>query len=383
MASSNMGSNIIRAFEAGFGERRQREDREKAEEERKLRLQILKNEMARVKEQQSLSDFEAKYNIRQGKPGPSVPGVEGSPGGMEDLLNARQGTPQVMRSPIGGLEAQNFQHTPLAIPEHLGGGTITPQTQQELQAQKLQDFLAQRRLERMTAPPKGYSSSPLGIFSQDTGEIATPAQEPSMTPYQQESLDLRRQAVRPRLLSQEEEAQQVRIAGAKAAATQAAKPVLSSKELLTAKGKMDKLRLAKTQIKQIQDKFDQAKGISAGPVTGLLPTPSGQAFDKAVDAFRQTFVALTRTPGVGQMSDFETRLSQAALPSRSDYESVTQQAIDQLNTMVQELESGYSELLSGAQGTSTGGQQPVYAVNPQTGERIMSMDGGQTWQPAQ
>ena len=27
-------------------------------------------------------------------------------------------------------------------------------------------------------------------------------------------------------------------------------------------------------------------------------------------------------------------------------------------------------------------QQPLYAVNPDTGERIVSTDGGQTWQPA-
>lgn len=125
-------------------------------------------------------------------------------------------------------------------------------------------------------------------------------------------------------------------------------PKTNPKDKLTAKVKLQSLTLAKTQLKNIQDRFNAIKNsVSAGPGgQGLLPTPSGKAFDASVDALRQTISGLTRVPGVGAQSDYETKLTQAANPSRSDYESVTQQKIDQLNQLVNILDSGYSGMVS-------------------------------------
>jgi ribosomal protein S13 len=77
---------------------------------------------------------------------------------------------------------------------------------------------------------------------------------------------------------------------------------------------------------------------------GKVPTESGKAFDAAVNGMRNTITSLTRVPGVGAMSDYETKLSQASMPNREEYESVTQQQIDQVAQLIQTLEDGYASL---------------------------------------
>lgn len=126
------------------------------------------------------------------------------------------------------------------------------------------------------------------------------------------------------------------------------------KEMSTARLKMQQLTVAKQQLQNIQNKFDALKGsFSAGPGGQLMPSPGGKAFDAAIDAFRDTKTALTRVPGIGAQSDFETKLTQASLPSRGGYEDVTQQKIDQLSQLVSTLESGYSGIL----GSDNGAQE--------------------------
>lgn len=45
--------------------------------------------------------------------------------------------------------------------------------------------------------------------------------------------------------------------------------------------------------------------------------------------------------------------------------------------------TGQQQATGLATGTQQQGQQPMTAVNPQTGQRVQSFDGGQTWQPIQ
>lgn len=131
---------------------------------------------------------------------------------------------------------------------------------------------------------------------------------------------------------------------------------MSPKDQATAKSKITMLTLARQQLQNVQDKFDSIKGsaFSAGPGVGHIPTPSGKAFDAAVDGMRNTITGLTRVPGVGAMSDFETKLSQAANPSRTGYESITQQQIDQMAQMINTLESGYQGMLPDIEETPPG-----------------------------
>jgi hypothetical protein len=140
---------------------------------------------------------------------------------------------------------------------------------------------------------------------------------------------------------------------------------LSQKDRTTAKMKLNTVRLAREQLADIQTAFDGIKGtFSAGPMgTGRLPSKGAASFDRAVDGMRSTLTALTRVPGVGAMSDYETRLDQAKFPTRFEYEDVTQQQIDQIAKQLNLIELGYTDLMGETPEAeqpqqSTGGPQP-------------------------
>lgn len=118
----------------------------------------------------------------------------------------------------------------------------------------------------------------------------------------------------------------------------------------TAKGKLSNISLIRNQMQKVQQKFEEAKGEqvagmnATGPGVGHIPTPKGQAFDKSVADLSSFIRQLTRTPGEGAMSDYESRLAQSILPMRTTFENVTQQQIDDLNDILNSLESGYRTL---------------------------------------
>lgn len=128
---------------------------------------------------------------------------------------------------------------------------------------------------------------------------------------------------------------------------------LSQKDATTAKMKLNTVKLARQQLNNIRQRFEPLKGsMSAGAFgQGKVPSEKGRAFDAAVNQMRSTLTALTRVPGVGAMSDYETKLDQAKFPTRDEYEGVTEQQIGDLDNMLNAIESGYGDLLSG------GGQQ--------------------------
>jgi hypothetical protein len=123
---------------------------------------------------------------------------------------------------------------------------------------------------------------------------------------------------------------------------------LSPKDLVTARNKLNTVKLARQQLNDIKAKFAPLKNsYSAGPFgAGKLPTEAGNAFDAAVNRMRSTLTSLTRVPGVGAMSDYETRLDQAKFPDRNQYESVTADSLEQLDAMLNAVETGYSDLIS-------------------------------------
>jgi hypothetical protein len=142
---------------------------------------------------------------------------------------------------------------------------------------------------------------------------------------------------------------------------------LSQKDANTAKLKLNTVKVARNQLQKIKAAYEggiAGVGPNAfGGAQGWMPTQAGKKFDAAVDQMRSTLTALTRVPGVGAMSDYETRLDQAKFPSRTDYESVTAEKIQGIDDMLNAIESGYSDLLSG--GATQ--QQPPQPTQP-TGE---------------
>jgi hypothetical protein len=137
---------------------------------------------------------------------------------------------------------------------------------------------------------------------------------------------------------------------------------LSQKDANTAKLKLNSIKIAKNQLQKIKDAFEQGRsgvGPNAfGGAQGWMPTEQGKRFDGAVDQMRSTLTALTRVPGVGSMSDYESKLDQAKFPSRTDYESVTAEKIQGIEDMLRTIESGYTDLISGGAAQAQPAQPP-------------------------
>lgn len=152
--------------------------------------------------------------------------------------------------------------------------------------------------------------------------------------------------------------------------------VLSQKDQTTAKLKLNTVKLARKQLSDIRDAFEKGRagpGPNAfGPGQGMLPTRAGKMFDARVNQMRSTLTALTRVPGVGQMSDYETKLDQAKFPQRNTWETVTEDQIRGLEDMLALIENGYTDLLSGG----TQQESDVLQQGPGGLPKVGEVDGG-------
>lgn len=125
---------------------------------------------------------------------------------------------------------------------------------------------------------------------------------------------------------------------------------ISAKDATTARQKITQIRAARQQINSARQAFQKLRGtFSAGLGGQYLPTPEGQAFDRAISNLAPLITAVTRVPGVGAMSDYESKLQNAGLPSRGTYEDVTLQQFQDLENLLNTVEGGYNDLLSGGQ----------------------------------
>lgn len=155
---------------------------------------------------------------------------------------------------------------------------------------------------------------------------------------------------------------------------------LSQKDATTAKQKITTIRVARKQIADIKKAFNEGRDVagpnSFGPGQGMLPTERGKKFDASVDRMRSTLTALTRVPGVGAMSDYETKLDQGKFPNRNAYESVTTEQIQGIEDLLDTIERGYTDLLSGSQPSAEqpSAQPEITATGP-NGEKLVLRNG--------
>lgn len=121
----------------------------------------------------------------------------------------------------------------------------------------------------------------------------------------------------------------------------------------TAKAKLIDLKAMDDQLGRVEAAFKPLKSsLSAGPGGSLLPTVEGKQFDAAVALLKGMARKLTRTPGEGAMSDYESRLAELANPSRGEYEDVTADQLTQLRALVKTTKEGYEALLQDAGGST-------------------------------
>jgi hypothetical protein len=205
-----------------------------------------------------------------------------------------------------------------------------------------------------------------GYLNEEQGAAAL---NPGMSQYQRESLDIQRKRLEQgdqkpasqfRALTPEEIQRVGLPAGTSAQVdTNTGKvdvlskrdttATLSQKDAATARQKLTTVQMAKRQVANLRKTFEEGRtGVNAfGPGQGMLPTQAGKKFDAAIDQMRGTWTGLKRVPGVGAMSDYESRMDAAQFPSRNDYESVIEQKLQGMEDQLALLENGYSGLLSG------------------------------------
>jgi len=124
---------------------------------------------------------------------------------------------------------------------------------------------------------------------------------------------------------------------------------LAPKDVTTIKTKLANISTAKRQLQLVKNKFAEMKDTMAtgpGSAWAMPLSEKGQQFDSAVDSMRDSITSITRVPGIGSQSDWEGRLTQAKMPSRNKYESVTAQQIQSLEDLLNGLDSGYADMLS-------------------------------------
>jgi hypothetical protein len=121
---------------------------------------------------------------------------------------------------------------------------------------------------------------------------------------------------------------------------------LSPATLTNIKGKLVTIDLIKKQLEKVKSAWEKAKKGLTGPLGQYVPSQSGEAFDAAIAALQPTLRQISRTPGEGSMSDYESKLANAQLPARGKwFKSTTQAQIDQLDDLIASIESGYRGML--------------------------------------
>lgn len=128
------------------------------------------------------------------------------------------------------------------------------------------------------------------------------------------------------------------------------KPSMTPQEVNTAKEKIMKAQMLKQQVQAALAQFDSASKarLATGMIGGHNPfSKQGQLFDAKVNSLRPTVGAITRVPGLGSMSDYETRLDQAKIPDRGRYDEVTLQQLNDLESLADGVISGYGAMIGG------------------------------------
>lgn len=87
-----------------------------------------------------------------------------------------------------------------------------------------------------------------------------------------------------------------------------------------------------------------ATGYIGGRVPGGLVGGIADRYDKAVASLQSQVRQFTKVPGEGSISDYETRLGGATLPTRSDSAAGRAQAASDLAALISGIRTGYTEM---------------------------------------
>jgi hypothetical protein len=136
--------------------------------------------------------------------------------------------------------------------------------------------------------------------------------------------------------------------------------------------------------RQMQEDGSYARGYVGGMVPGQLVGGKAAEFDKAQALLAAQIRTLIRTTGEGSMSDYESRLNAATVPSRNDSDSGRAESIRNLRTLLKEIEARSRRLLTPTSATTTrppaprqqATRRPAAPQRQNNGPRVGTVEGG-------
>lgn len=116
------------------------------------------------------------------------------------------------------------------------------------------------------------------------------------------------------------------------------------KNIATTRQKLGTLDAIENQLSNVEALFEPLKGSwsAGGAGQGRLPTEEGRKFDAAVAQLSPLMRQLTRVPGEGAVSDYETQLLERAALNRGDYESTTEEKLKAARELVNEMRKAHA-----------------------------------------
>lgn len=136
--------------------------------------------------------------------------------------------------------------------------------------------------------------------------------------------------------------------------TQAAQSMSAAerKNILAAKAKVPQLQNAIRGLDRIDAALKQLEGglVNTGPVDqfAMRFTEAGQELEAAVGGIQNSFLALTRVPGIGSQSDLEARIASLQYPSLDKSPEVNRRTMENLKFFARDLANAYKEAVGNA-----------------------------------
>lgn len=204
----------------------------------------------------------------------------------------------------------------------------------------------------------------------------------SLTPYQQAQLGISMAGLG---LRQDQFAEGVRQFDVKQEAAGSGGANLTPTQRGNVQQKLKALPTITTQLARVKElaiEMEQNGTFARGAVAGLLPGQvaggNAETFDRATDLLRQQMRQLLRTPGEGSMSDYETRLASATIPSRWGSDEARAESIRNLEVLIGGLQTGYADMLGTpapkAERSARSGAAPSRApVDPERARRAAAI----------
>ncbi len=242
---------------------------------------------------------------------------------------------------------------------------------------------AQSQLGQAPATPKTPEPFTLSAgqtrFDPSGKPLANVAPSTEMTPYQQQSLDIKRQQLNKP--SPSDTGPLVQVAGQDGAPQYATreqavgKPAYVARDKPAAadvkwqreiKSKQPRLLAAERRVERLAsavESIGKNKVFDGGPLDkyALAWTKQGQEVAQAKASLTSELTALTRVPGIGSQSDLETRLATLPFPSSEFAPEVNAKAVAELKAFMSDLKDVYGSASQEIQGAEVSSLLDKYA----------------------